>query len=781
MAPRPILACPFRAAVLAAAIAAAGAMIACGSSQPPVPHPVVAHEPLQRVAFDAREKPVRDDPSLLRLDDRLVVARVSADPQASGGADRTFEFESSAEGWTLNTGGEAPVSGGAIAWTSGPDAPGILSPDLDMEFRDLRAIEIRLAASAGERLRLWWAGTKELDPKFTLVNEIVAGEQASRYVIRTETLRGYDGLHLSRLRLDPADGADAQVRVESIRLIGREGFYAGRGHGLAQEMIGNQIRHVVFHRAPSEIAWDVTIPAAGRLDVGAGLLDARPGVTVAARIEDGGRSTELFRAALSDESAWTDFTADLSRWRGRAVRLVLAAASERAGQIVLWSNPLVSGAPAGERPWNVLIYLVDTLRADHVSAYGAANPTSPAIDAVAQGGALFEHCTSAACWTRPSVASLLTSLPPPMHGVTDHGLAASEAVVTLAEQLRRAGYVTAAFSTSSHPGSSSNLQQGYDFFFEPPAITHDASLVEEGKAKDFTKKNSVYLNHAVFPWLDRWGERPFFLYVHAMDPHAPYEPPAPWDTIFSTGYHGPIGGGFDGPGAFENARTEAELAHVRSLYDGDIRGNDENIGALMEDLRRRGVLDRTLVVITADHGEEFREHGDFEHGQSLHSELLHVPLILRLPGRIPAGARIAGNVSGLDVLPTILDLCGLTPNPDVQGRSLVPSWDPAQTPADRPIFSWRRNNKGEEHVSVADGTWKAIVKPDKVELYDALADPGEQHDLAASNRDEAARLAALGRTWLGGLKRLTTGGEEAAITVDEEQRKWFEALGYVGN
>src|SRR6185436_17103048 len=101
---------------------------------------------------------------------------------------------------------------------------------------------------------------------------------------------------------------------------------------------------------------------------------------------------------------------------------------------------------------------------------------------------------------------------------------------------------------------------------------------------------------------------------------------------------------------------------------------DENIAALVEDLRRRGVLDRTLIVITADHGEEFREHGDFEHGQSLHSELLHVPLILRLPGRIPAGKRIAGNVSGLDVLPTILELCGLTANPDVQGRSLVPAW-----------------------------------------------------------------------------------------------------------
>jgi len=767
--------------------AAALALAASACSDRPVKAPVVVEHPRTiRAAFDPREHSSRDNPRFIRLDDIVEEAEFSPAPPDAADPGRVWEFDGGAAGWTLTGGGEPAASDGQLAWRVGSGSEGIVSPEIDLPFRDLRAIEIRCAASAGRRLRLWWAGSREFDPKFTLVTEIETGNEPRGYVIRTATLRGFEGLQLHRLRLDPSDGEAADVRVESIRLVGREGFYGGRSHGLSREMIGNEHRHVVFHRAPSEIAWTLTLPEGAVLDVGAGLLEARSGVELTARIEERGRVSELLRETIRDDTAWHDFRADLSRWGGRSVRLVLRSDSPAPGQVVLWSNPIVvaKGIAAPDRP-NVIVYLVDTLRADHVGANGHANATTPTIDRLAAEGVLFERCSAAGSWTRPSVASLVTSLAPPSHGVTDHGMAASEAVVTLAEQLRRRNYLTAAFSTSGHPGSSSNLHQGYDIYLEPPAITGDAGQVEEGKRKDFTRKNAKFLNNALFPWLERNRERPFFLYLHTMDPHAPYEPPAPYDTMFATGYRGPVGGAYEGPAAFSNARTPEELAHVRALYDGDVRDNDDRIAELVEVLREAGLLDRTLIVVTSDHGEEFREHGKFEHGQSLYRELLDVPLVLRLPGAIPAGVRVETRVSGLDVMPTILTILGIDPNPDVQGQSLVPMIreaaaghaGPARPGGD--VFSWRRNRSGEEQVSVERGEFKAIVKGRRVELYDRSTDPSELNDIARKQPELAAALAAEARGWLASLRTIVEENETASTTVDAEQRKWLEALGYV--
>src|SRR5262249_10591468 len=154
--------------------------------------------------------------------------------------------------------------------------------------------------------------------------------------------------------------------------------------------------------------------------------------------------------------------------------------------------------------------------------YGHKQATSPAIDRLGADGVVFERCQSMGAWTRPSVASLLTSTAPPTHGITRAGLAVPDGVVTLAEQMRQAGYITAGFITSSHAGGSSNLQQGYDFLFEAPAITGDAKMMVAEKEKDYSKKNSVFVNHSLWKWLDRYADQPLFLYLHTMDPHAPY-------------------------------------------------------------------------------------------------------------------------------------------------------------------------------------------------------------------------------------------------------------------
>jgi arylsulfatase A-like enzyme len=673
-----------------------------------------------------------------------------------------------------------------------PGSEGLVSPQLDIPLRDLRAIEIRMAASSGERLRLWWRGSGPFHRKFSLVSEIKPGAQVVSYIVKTSTLRGYEGLRLTGLRLDPTDGAPADVAVESIGLIGREGLYEGKDHGIGQENLANQVRHVLYHRAPSRITWEASLPPAARLDVGAGLLDAGEGADLSILLEDRGKTFTLWRQRITDDSSWHDVTVDLSRWAGRHVGLAFDAATGRPGQVVLWSNPMVASrlpASGTAPPPNVLIYLVDTLRADRLRAYGGANPTSPALDRLAAEGVMFQNCSASASWTRPSVASLLTSLAPPSHGVTDHGLAIPAGVVTLAEQMRQAGYVTAAFITSTHAGSSANLQQGYDFMYESPAVTGDVRLIEQGRKKDFSRKKSSLINKALLPWLERYGERPFFLYLHAMDPHSPYLPPEPYDRMFATGYDGPVNGGLDEKTGFAAARTRQELDHILSLYDAEIRYTDDRIGELLDALRARGVLDRTLVVITSDHGEEFREHGGFEHGQSLYRELLDVPLVMRLPGVLPAGVRVQRRVSGLDVMPTVLDIAGIEPNADVQGSSLLGMGGQGSARGDAfssgagaggAVFSWRQTKKSGEEVSIERGPLKAYVTGDgRVRLFDRTSDPFEQRDVSGERPEEARVLGEEARLWLRSLPRITTPGESTRVTVDEEERRWLKALGYI--
>src|SRR6185503_2159945 len=193
--------------------------------------------------------------------------------------------------------------------------------------------------------------------------------------------------------------------------------------------------------------------------------------------------------------------------------------------------------------------------------YGHKNATSPAMDELAREGALFERVAAAAPWTRPAIASILTSLAPPSHGVTNYGLAMSSAVTTLPEIMRRNGYVTAGFIASTQSGSSSNLQQGYDFLDELPVISGGAEIeiANPDQAADRAfNKTSAGINKAVMPWLDTYGQRPFFLYLHVMDPHAPYDPPSPYREMFSTGYAGPLRGDFNEETGFKHAKTPEE-------------------------------------------------------------------------------------------------------------------------------------------------------------------------------------------------------------------------------
>jgi arylsulfatase A-like enzyme len=230
-------------------------------------------------------------------------------------------------------------------------------------------------------------------------------------------------------------------------------------------------------------------------------------------------------------------------------------------------------------------------------------------------------------------------------------------------------------------------------------------------------------------WLEQRRDGPFFAFVHMWDPHFDFVPPPPWDTKFDPGYEGPIDGRsfFVGPDheRYNASMAPRDLEHVIALYDGEIGWTDEHVGKILDGLERRGLLENTIVCVTSDHGTEFFEHGGKGHRRTLFEEVVRVPLILRWPAGVPAGARMRAQSRSIDVAPTLLDLAGLRLFPATYGQSLVPRFggEPDQPPAAVcELFSVRNLR------ALRTGSWKFYEDLDRAERYwfDLEADPGEK-------------------------------------------------------
>jgi arylsulfatase A-like enzyme len=379
---------------------------------------------------------------------------------------------------------------------------------------------------------------------------------------------------------------------------------------------------------------------------------------------------------------------------------------------------------------------IDTLRADHLGAYGYSRPTSPNLDRLAAGGVVFENARSTAPWTLPAHASLLTGLAPSRHGVRtpEHRLGAD--VPVLAEVLSDAGWTTAGVVNSRYLGRAFGLDRGFDHFeaIRPPAAT-EASSVESPARR----------------WLEAHaGGAPFFLFVHFYDVHSDYGASPEIEALMAPGPAGGIRGRTEELQAVRRGDRQldaADLERVVALYDAGIRQVDEAIGRLLETLDELGVSERTWVVVTSDHGEEFLEHGGVLHGRTHYRELLHVPLLWRGPG-VPAGVRIEAPVSLVDVVPTVIAGLGLSDHPPVDGVDLAPllAGSSPESGSGRYIVAEGDHGRNE------DDTLRSIRGPryalihdrlsDRVELFDLRADPGESTDLAQARpeiRDELRR------------------------------------------
>jgi len=433
---------------------------------------------------------------------------------------------------------------------------------------------------------------------------------------------------------------------------------------------------------------------------------------------------------------------------------------------------LLTACRAAPPPPNVVVILVDTLRADHLGVYGNRSGLTPFVDGFADRGIRYAHAYAGATWTLPSVASLFTSRWPSQHGVVNLASVLPATERTLASVLRERGFATAGFLASRSLPAAGGLGQGFEVWEE---VVEPGALQGSGRG----------LNARAFEWLDARpaaDRRPLLLYLHYMEPHFPYEPfpdrleaalapyhftteqRAAWDERVGLFLEHAVGEGVGRPD---------DMPVVRDYYLAAVATADVVLREVVEGLTARGILSNAVVVLTADHGEEFYEHGAVGHGTNLFDETLRIPLLLHAPGRVPEV--VPNSVSLLDVAPTILELIGAKPEARFEGRSLVRP--ESREAAYAELVSTPAGKPATQNRAVVHGDAKLATTPaEQEQFFDLARDPGERDPDAL---DPSARAAL--RRALDGFR--VRAGRDAGTAerreLDAETRERLRALGYV--
>lgn len=549
---------------------------------------------------------------------------------------------------------------------------------------------------------------------------------------------------------------------------------------LAKEMtIGGQARRALAVRGPASLRWYAEIPEGAKLALGLGASAETESTAKIMVTPEGGQPVELFHAPLGPR--WSDQLLDLAQFAGQVVRIELAvdgnAEAGFSGPAVV--VPLPEQALSEPTPArNAIIVLIDTLRASKLKVYEPRSRVqTPALDAFVSEAALFERAQSPENWTKPSVASVLTALTPTTHNTKQDSSMLPESALMVSEVFQEAGFATASFIANGYVSDRFGFKQGWD---------HYTNYIRENRR---TEAENVF--DEALEWIEAHKDERFFAYVHTIDPHVPYDPPSDILEMYDPEpYNGPV----------SPRRTGLQLADVKTgrltfnardvrrleaLHDGEITYHDRHFERFIARLRELGLYDQTVIVVTADHGEEFQEHGSFGHGHSVYQELLHVPLIVRWNGVIEP-RRVSPTVSTMDVSPTILEATGV-PIPDVfEGQSLVSTARGVTRPGPAVAFS----DKLDDRRVVTGAGYKLIVRGNLTwSFFDLRNDPGEQNQIDDGSRNPIALryLRSLLGQFLGASDRRDwlhsgTEGESRVLPGAESQidRQLCEQLRSIG-
>lgn len=540
----------------------------------------------------------------------------------------------------------------------------------------------------------------------------------------------------------PADlvGGAEQTLIEA-EVIGRPRDWV-LGQTGKPLRLNDVVRQTVPASPPSRLRYVLDVPPRARLSFAMGInpehqLEA--GVEFVIKARAGSKEKVVFTQLLEpltrpEHRLWVEGSAPLAEFAGKAVELIFETRGFEKGDAprrAFWGAPALVVDERREDAPLVIVYLVDTLRADHTTPYGYNRDTTPELMKFSKDAVLFEQPIAHASWTKPSVASIFTSQLPGRHRTVQLRDSLDPGLVTLAEMLKTKGYSTGgAVANSVIYSDGTHFEQGFDYW----AGLHG----EEGRPSKLV--DAAVVVDAALGWLDARPGLPNYLYVHTMDPHVPYAPPAPFDKKFGP----PPAADYPAIDPRTDYRVPEDLERLKGQYDGSVAYGDQEFGRFIRALKERGLYDKALILFTADHGEEFMDHGGFLHGRTVFDELIRVPLIVKFPKQRAAGTRVKQQVQGVDVLPTVLKELGLpVPEPPVIHGHPLQDVMTGQAPEPPAVAEISHRGFVAHGMRTSKDKYVRRFSPIEDELYfDLLQDPREQNSKLEQAKERVRLLKA---------------------------------------
>jgi choline-sulfatase len=750
--------------------------------------PAVAAAPEQPVAPPAPPPERAPAPDGTRVHMDLVTLQHLADVDVDGlfidfGTPARMKYTSG--NWSSGFTRDHESAG--VTWTGFGTLGRVFFP---AEDASARSIHVRLKGVGGTRLIAFVNGT-----------EVGGGpvEPGDYRDVRLEVpaavmRRGENTLLLRGDAVSPVSGEDVSFALDRITIT-----RADRAEQpeplppLLREVNAGVARSALALPAAGNLSYYLEVPAGASLVLGAARADAGEGERSAeVRVTtDGAEPRVLATVPLADR--FVDQALSLADFAHQHVRVELRGV----GGAVAFSDvrvvvPAPAVEPLAQDARNVIVLTVDTLRASKLRTY---NPRSrvrtPALDAFATSGTVFDRAQSPENWTKPSVASILTSLYPATHNAKYDTSSLPPGALLVSEVLEQAGFATAQFSANGYVSDRFGFAQGFNThvnYIRETRSTEAETVFRE--AGDWIEQQVARQRAAATE-----GEPPprFFTYIQTIDPHVPYDPPTSFlDMYFEGPYTGQVRNRMTGDllgRAKENPPrvvfTDEDKLRLEALHDAEISYHDHHLARFLARIEQLGLNENTLFVITSDHGEEFNEHGSWGHGHSVYQELLHVPLMIRWPGVAPAGARVRDVVTTMDIAPTMLEALGMASPPDFEGRSLMGYLRGAPPPGPHVAFS----DYQETRRVIRSGDAKLILRSNGTHvLFDLATDPGERRELNGSANPVTMRtLRILSGVFLGAADRrgwiLGRSGEARSlrgnVPMTRELCLQLAALGYI--
>lgn len=661
--------------------------------------------------------------------------------------------------------GDAVVVDNTLKFVSKGEGYVILPEGLGIYTAAAASIVLELRVTGADTLRVYWRHRStpwdedilELDGAYFDI-PVTSDGTINSYDVQVQ---GLDAFRKNRI----VDGfmvfcnKAASIEIARVEVRSRTELFSGAAVGAREYALGGEIRQVLFMHAPARAVYRLRLPENPVFTAGLAVVQDNGPAAFSLCVSHENQRQVILEEDGIGPNGWLDRHADLTAFAGREVDIELSLNSSASGQVGLWSNPCIYDAETGPRSLpNILVYLVDALRADHLDAYGYERVTAPTLSLLAKEGALFRNCFSQETCTKPSVMTLYSGVDSQAHGYTcNNGYTYGDEFCFFSTVLRDIGYSTAAISQNTYAPPPSTTQKSFD------------RLVD---LFDINKSVTEDSYNAATAFLEQHRDRPFYLYIHTMECHelwtprpqaCPYEVPTPFDQVY----------------------RDPENAFPPDRYDGSILYADYNFKRVRDKLEELGLLQNTLIIFTSDHGFALGERSEWAHGRDPYQDQIHVPLIMSWPAGGIGSAVLSDQVQLADLAPTLLDLLKL-PIPEIyQGTSLLPLLDGDNSQIEnRPIFSF---NGWTSCESVTRGDWRFMRNQDREEfLYSIAGGAPETENLLSAHPDIAEELRQSLKAHLKKNSKLhdaKTPSPEGSVEVqiDPVKLEILKSLGYISD